>query len=84
VSRHNVDPTSLVAGLVFVVIGIAYVLDAADVLTVQAKWVVPLALIGLGVAGLAGSILRAWQERPGQQPPEPAGAEPEDPGTTAG
>jgi hypothetical protein len=69
VSRHDADLTSLIAGLVFTALGVTYLLDAMDVVEVQVRWAVPLTLIGLGIAGLAGSVMRAHQERS----PEPAG-----------
>jgi hypothetical protein len=59
VQRHDADLTSLIAGLVFALIGAAYLVDAAGVLDLKVRWVLPLVLIGLGVAGLAGSLLRA-------------------------
>jgi hypothetical protein len=74
VSRHDADLTSLIAGLVFVAIGVAYLLNAMDVVEVDAKWVVPLALVGLGLAGLAGSLTRVSRDRRdrGSEPaPEP-------------
>jgi hypothetical protein len=89
VSRHDVDIMSLIAGLVFVAVGVAYLLSAMDVIEVEAKWVVPLALIGLGVAGLAGSLLRMSRgqrtdlgTQPGPDPaddPDDYPAEPERP-----
>jgi hypothetical protein len=78
VSRHDTDLTSLIAGLVFLFVGIAYLLDAADVMQVDAKWVVPLGLIGLGLAGVAGSLRRALgtrEEPPPEQPADESAAE---------
>ena len=63
-SRHDLDLTSLIAGLVFVLIGGLYLLDASGTVELEVKWVVPLALIGLGTAGLAGSLLRVVKDRP--------------------
>ena len=78
-SRHDPDLTSLIAGLVFLAIGVSYLLDATDVIEVQVRWIVPLALIGLGAAGLAGSVLRNRQEgRPPRPPDDASGAYGED------
>ncbi|MCU0264521.1 MAG: hypothetical protein MUC45_00160 [Actinomycetia bacterium] len=57
--RHDLDLTSLVAGLVFVAIAVAYLVGALTDVRVDGAWVLPLGLIGLGVAGLAGSVARA-------------------------
>jgi hypothetical protein len=57
--RHELDPFSLVAGLLFAALGGLFLLDAADVLSVQARWVWPILLIGLGIAGLVSARPRA-------------------------
>jgi hypothetical protein len=56
VKRHDVDPTSLVAGFVFVIIGAIYLVAALTDSDLDARWLLPVLLIGLGIAGLAGSI----------------------------
>ena len=53
--RHDTDLLSLVAGLLLTLLGLAFLLDEADVLTVTAAWVVPTILIGVGVAGVLAS-----------------------------
>jgi len=58
VLRHDLDLTSLVAGLVFVALATVYLVGALADVSIDAAWVFPLALIGLGVAGLAGSLVR--------------------------
>ena len=57
--RHELDPLSLVGGLLFAALGVLFLLDAADALTVQARWVWPILLIGLGVGGLVSSRPRS-------------------------
>jgi hypothetical protein len=59
VRKHDLDWTSLVAGLVFVGLAAAYLVAAYADVTISAGWVLPLALIGLGLAGLAGSLRRS-------------------------
>ena len=54
--RHDLDLTSLVAGLVFVALAALYLVGELTDVHVSWRWVLPLLLIGLGVAGLAGSI----------------------------
>lgn len=55
-SRHRVDVFSLVAGLLFVVLAIGYVVGAYTDLHVDAKVALPLILVGLGVAGLLSAV----------------------------
>lgn len=56
--RHDLDATSLVAGLVFVGLAVAYLIGAFTSTRIDAGWTIPIALVGLGLAGLAGSIVR--------------------------
>lgn len=56
--RHQLDLFSLIAGLAFVAIAVLYLLDAAGQLSVNGRLVIPLLLVALGVAGLAGAIYR--------------------------
>lgn len=54
--RHELDLTSLVAGLVFIGIAVAYLIGSYTSVRIDAGWVLPIGLVGLGVAGLAGSL----------------------------
>jgi cytochrome c oxidase subunit IV len=54
--RHRLDLFSLLAGLIFLLVAGAYLADAAGVLTVRARYLVPLVLIALGSAGLIGAV----------------------------
>ncbi|WP_406283353.1 hypothetical protein [Embleya sp. NBC_00896] len=73
-NRYRFDPMALIAGLVFTGIAIAYILQAGGALSVSAEWSLAAAVIGVGVAGLAG-VIRAIA--PGTRhigtpmPPEP-------------
>jgi hypothetical protein len=74
VRRHTTDLTSLVFGLVFVAIGMAYLVGVATDAHVEWRLVVPLTLIGLGLAGLAGTLYQARHQRErdaGEHLPEP-------------
>ena len=57
--RHPLDLTSLLAGLVFLSLAATYLFAAAAGHRVDATWVLPVALVALGAAGLAGGIVRA-------------------------
>jgi len=57
--RHDLDPFSFVAGLLFSGLGVLFLLDQAGSITMQARWVWPLMLIALGVAGLLASRPKA-------------------------
>lgn len=73
--RHEFDLTSLVAGLVFVAIATAYLIGAFTDVRIDGGWVLPFGLVGLGVAGLTGS-LRAGLRRD-EDPAEDSAAEEE-------
>ena len=53
--RHELDPLSLVGGIAFAGLGILFLLDGWGSLTVQPRWVWPMLLIAIGVAGLLAS-----------------------------
>lgn len=57
-TRHPFDPTALVAGIVFTIIAGGRLLGGFDSLAVQLEFVLPLALIGLGVGILLGDRRR--------------------------
>lgn len=64
--RHPTDPIAFIAGLIFVLIGAAYLFtDNVDFDAGGTQWLLPLALIGLGIAGLVGSIAGARRTRNG-------------------
>ena len=54
--RHDLDVLSLVAGVVFAVLGGLFLADGLDALDLDVRWVAPILLIGLGVGGLASSM----------------------------
>ena len=53
--RHELDPFSLVGGLLFAVLGVLFLLDGAGSVDIKPRWVWPLVLIALGVAGVLAS-----------------------------
>ena len=62
-ARRSPDPTSIGAGIVFFLLGGAYLLASSGHLTVNAAWSVSLLFIGLGLAGLLGAALGARRRR---------------------
>lgn len=54
--RHSFDPTSFLAGLVLAAIAGAYLAAQHSSWDVDGRWVFPVALIGLGIAGVAGAL----------------------------
>ena len=62
--RHELDLVSLVTGLVFVAIAASYLVAEYAGRDISAGWVLPLGLIGLGLAGLTGSVRRGLRPDP--------------------
>ncbi len=62
--KHELDLTSLVAGLVFVAIAVAYLVGTLTKVRIDAGWILPLGLVGLGAAGLAGSVRSSLRTDP--------------------
>jgi hypothetical protein len=53
--RGDPNPGALVAGVLFIALGGLFLLDRASGVNLDVRWVWPLLLIGLGVAGLVRS-----------------------------
>lgn len=51
--RHDLDLTSLIAGILFLGLGTLFLSDLVGSINLQVRWVWPALLIGLGVALLA-------------------------------
>ena len=69
--RHAFDLFSLIAGIVFLGVGLVFVLEEASPDgSVDAGWVLAALLIGLGLAGALGSLVRP--RRNGDAAPAPA------------
>ena len=54
--RHDLDLTALVAGLVFVGLGLVLAVDGAGWVDLELRLVAPLLLLVLGGAGLAAAL----------------------------
>lgn len=47
---HRLDPTSLIAGFLFVGLGLVFLSDQAGTIDLEVRWIWPALLIGLGIA----------------------------------
>jgi len=56
-AANRIDLVSVGAGLVFFLIGGAYLLASGGHLTVNAGWTFSLLLLGLGLSGVIGAVL---------------------------
>jgi hypothetical protein len=74
-SRHPLDPLSFAAGLGFLVFGLAGLAEWLDLRDVDEDWLIPIALVLVGVMLLASVISRAGGRGVLDQPaPAPARA----------
>ena len=55
--KHPLDLISLIAGLLFTGLAVAYIVGAYTDVRLDPRLVLPLVLVGLGLAGLAASLL---------------------------
>lgn len=65
-TRGGADPVSIGAGLVFLLLGGAYLLASGGHLNVNAGWTLSFLLLGLGSSGVVGTYLRARRDRRGR------------------
>jgi uncharacterized membrane protein YebE (DUF533 family) len=54
--RHDLDVLSFLSGLTFGAIAVAYLLATQQSRDIDGRWVLPGALIALGLAGIAGAV----------------------------
>ncbi|MEX2626829.1 MAG: DUF5668 domain-containing protein [Ilumatobacteraceae bacterium] len=57
------DTGGIVAGVLFVLVGVVFLLDELDVWTIRLSYVLPLVLIGVGLALLLGWLVAATSAR---------------------
>jgi hypothetical protein len=58
VNAANINVTTFIAGLLFMTLGGLFLLDAAGIWSVHPLIVGPVVLIGLGLAMIAGSLVK--------------------------
>ena len=54
--RHDIDWISLVAGIVFTLFAVVYLVVGLTDVTIDARFVWPVVLIGLGIGGIATAV----------------------------
>ena len=52
---RDLNATSLIAGIVFIVLGVLFLLDRLSVLALSGRYVWPVVLVAVGVAIIVGS-----------------------------
>jgi cytochrome c oxidase subunit IV len=57
VRKHPIDLFSLISGLLFTGFALAYIVGAYTDVRLDARLALPLALVGLGLAGLGGAMV---------------------------
>lgn len=67
-SRHDLDLTSLVSGLIFAAVGVIFLLDLTVDYAVSPRWVTPLVLIGVGLAGLLSTVKSSFRRTTADAP----------------
>jgi hypothetical protein len=58
VRRHDLDWVYLISGGIFLLVAVTHLVGAAVDGSVDMGWLVPVLLVGLGAAGLAGALRR--------------------------
>ena len=53
--RQQPNPGAVVAGVLFIVLGVLFLVDRTSGVNLDLRWVWPFLLIGLGIAGLVRS-----------------------------
>jgi hypothetical protein len=67
--RHDFDPISLVAGVLFTGLGIASLTGSVRYEDLDLSWVWPLTIAALGLALLIGAVERGSREAPESEAP---------------
>lgn len=70
-AERDLNLTSLVSGVVFVALGVVFLLDRLGIVTLAAELVLPVLLIGLGTAVLLGARRRSPEREERREPDAP-------------
>ena len=70
--QHETDYFSLAAGLLFTVLGVLLAISAGTGWQLDGRWILPVALIALGVGGIATALAAGRRQRAEQALPEAA------------
>lgn len=65
-TRHETDWGSLIAGLLFVILGLTFATTGRGDWGIDAIWLLPVVAIGLGIAGVVRALTSARRDRPDQ------------------
>jgi uncharacterized membrane protein HdeD (DUF308 family) len=71
VSRHELDVTSLIFGVVLTALGVSFLVAEANDADVDLTWLLAAALVAAGVIAVSVGLARTLRHRPRPQP-EPA------------
>ena len=66
-TMEGLNRGSLIAGFVFIVLGVLFLLDQLDVLRLRASYVLPVIVIVVGLVVLMGALSPYWR-RSGERP----------------
>lgn len=57
--ERHFDPGALIVGAIFVLLGVVFLTGALDITNWRYEVILPVAVIGAGVAAIAGALWRA-------------------------
>jgi hypothetical protein len=80
--RHEFDPVSFVFGMIFAVLGLAFLSGRVDLGDLHLRWLWPIPLIALGLALLVTTQRRDGREDSDPPAPEPVPQRQPEPGET--
>ena len=65
-NRHPLDTFSLISGLLFVTLGTIFMLDQADQINLNPRWIPAIVMLVLGFGGIVSNGRRAMRPRRSQ------------------
>jgi H+/Cl- antiporter ClcA len=70
-AKRGTDWGSLVAGLLFLGLAVAFVVQGSGTWELNVVWLLPVLGVGLGVAGVVRALFRSRPRESGELPPPP-------------